>query len=91
MSFEKPLNIESTEPKRPENVPYLENYAIAAQDKAHIKPELDRIFRDAEYDTKRHFENCSECQKAAGEMIGRDTKKYGKPRGPDTPAWMLKK
>ncbi len=89
MGFEKINNLEQSESQRPETVPYLENYAIAAQDQAHIKPELERIFKDPEYDTKRHFEDCSKCQKKAGEMIRRDTRKFKKPR--TDPAWMLKK
>lgn len=94
MSYERPENPEPSEwskPRDPEKIRYPENYMIAAQDKAHIKPELDRIFRAADYDSQRHFESCVKCQKAAKEMIDRDVKKFGKPQGPDTPAWMLKK
>ena len=88
MSFEKPNAAEESEQQRPETVPYLENYAIAAQNKAHIKPELDRILQRPTYDTQDHFENCGKCQMRAGEMMNRDTKKFGNPR--TDPAWMLK-
>lgn len=85
-NFEQPE--QQTEQEARVTVPYLENYAIAAQNKAHIKPELDRILRNPDYDTENHFETCEKCRVKAKEMIDRDTRKLGKLS--KDPGWMIK-